>query len=113
MSTRAISQSPSGRCLIQSMMMPWVNMALPAPTRTIFCFGGFALSPVTGTYPEPGTGRRPAALAARPPRGTAAAAVTRLCIAVRLSMVSSLGVRPRGIFAPGTSDSNTGSGVRS
>ena len=49
MSTRAISQSPSGCCLIQSMMMPWVNMALPAPTRTIFCFGGFDLSPVTGT----------------------------------------------------------------
>ena len=92
MSTSAISHSPSGRCLIQSMMMPCVNMALPAPTRTIFCFGGFDLSPVTGTYPEPGTGRLLAALAARPLSGTAAAAVIRLCIAVRRSMVALLPV---------------------
>jgi hypothetical protein len=27
------------------MMMPWVNMALLAPTRTIFCFGGLAGPP--------------------------------------------------------------------
>ncbi len=49
MSTRAISQSPAGCCLIQSITMPCVNIALPAPTRTIFCFGGFAGSPAAGT----------------------------------------------------------------
>jgi hypothetical protein len=55
-----------------------VKLALPAPTRTIFCLGGFAGSPVTGTYPDPGTGAWVPARAARPARGAAAAAIIRV-----------------------------------